>query len=213
MTAGGPGAGPRPGHLPVLYDEVMEGLAVKSDGTYLDGTFGRGGHARGVLGKLGPRGRLLLMDKDPEAIACAEREFGGDPRVAIFRGSSAELARWDATSGGLDEGGRANQLQLQQAAAAEGARQRVDLVADLFPGCLRVEIEAAGLERVIGEHQAIAGFARDDVPVAGRNGQPALVIDGDGGLALEHCPSIPRLKRVCDQGKPLISRFSHKSPP
>ncbi|MFC7302558.1 16S rRNA (cytosine(1402)-N(4))-methyltransferase RsmH [Cognatiluteimonas weifangensis] len=102
MTAGGPGAGPRPGHLPVLYDEVMDGLAVKTDGTYLDGTFGRGGHARGVLGKLGPRGRLLLMDKDPEAIACAEREFGGDPRVAIHRGSFAELARWDATAAGLD---------------------------------------------------------------------------------------------------------------
>src|SRR3546814_7339652 len=92
MTVGGPGAAPRTGHLPVLFDEVMEGLAVKSDGTYLDGTFGRGGHARGVLGKLGPGGRLLLMDKDPEAIACAEREFGGDPRVAIRRGSFAELA-------------------------------------------------------------------------------------------------------------------------
>ena len=102
MTAGGPGDAPRPGHLPVLFDEVMEGLAVKSDGTYLDGTFGRGGHARGVLGKLGPRGRLLLMDKDPEAIAFAEREFGGDPRVAIFRGSFADLGRWDATATGLD---------------------------------------------------------------------------------------------------------------
>jgi 16S rRNA (cytosine1402-N4)-methyltransferase len=86
----------------VLYDEVMEGLAVKTDGTYLDGTFGRGGHARGVLGRLGPRGRLLLMDKDPEAIASAEREFGGDPRVAIFRGSFADLAHWDATAAGLD---------------------------------------------------------------------------------------------------------------
>jgi 16S rRNA (cytosine1402-N4)-methyltransferase len=75
---------------------------VKSEGTYLDGTFGRGGHARGVLGKLGPGGRLLLMDKDPEAIASAEREFGGDPRVAIFRGSFADLARWDATATGLD---------------------------------------------------------------------------------------------------------------
>ena len=102
MTVGGPGAAPRTGHLPVLFDEVMEGLAVKSDGTYLDGTFGRGGHARGVLGKLGPGGRLLLMDKDPEAIACAEREFGGDPRVAIRRGSFAELAHWDATGAGLD---------------------------------------------------------------------------------------------------------------
>jgi 16S rRNA (cytosine1402-N4)-methyltransferase len=101
MTGGGH-ADARAGHLPVLYDEVMEGLAVKSEGTYLDGTFGRGGHARGVLAKLGPGGRLLLMDKDPEAIASAEREFGGDPRVAIFRGSFADLARWDATAGGLD---------------------------------------------------------------------------------------------------------------
>ena len=60
-------------HLPVLYTQVMEGLQVKEDGTYLDGTFGRGGHARGVLQRLGPGGRLLLMDKDPEAIAVAER--------------------------------------------------------------------------------------------------------------------------------------------
>lgn len=102
MTAGGHGATPRAGHLPVLYDEVMEGLAVDSDGTYLDGTFGRGGHARGVLRALGPGGRLLLMDKDPEAIATAEREFGGDQRVAIRRGSFADLAAWDATADGLD---------------------------------------------------------------------------------------------------------------
>jgi len=101
MTGGGH-ADDRAGHLPVLYDEVMEGLAVKAEGTYLDGTFGRGGHARGVLAKLGPGGRLLLMDKDPEAIAAAGREFGGDPRVSIFRGSFAELGRWDATAAGLD---------------------------------------------------------------------------------------------------------------
>jgi 16S rRNA (cytosine1402-N4)-methyltransferase len=100
MTGGG--AGGVPGHLPVLYGEVMDGLAVQADGIYLDGTFGRGGHARGVLDKLGPGGRLLLMDKDPAAIAVAEREFGSDPRVAIFRGSFAGLARWDATAAGLD---------------------------------------------------------------------------------------------------------------
>ena len=95
MTAGGAGASS--GHLPVLYAQVMEGLAVKAEGTYLDGTFGRGGHARGVLAQLGPGGRLLLMDKDPEAIAVAEREFGADPRVSIRRGSFADLARWDET--------------------------------------------------------------------------------------------------------------------
>ena len=89
-------------HVPVLFAQVMEGLAVKAEGTYLDGTFGRGGHAQGVLQRLGPGGRLLLMDKDPEAIAVASREFGGDGRVAIRRGSFAELARWDATAAGLD---------------------------------------------------------------------------------------------------------------
>ena len=101
MTGGGPGA-TRGGHLPVMFDEVMEGLAVKADGTYLDGTFGRGGHARGVLQRLGPGGRLLLMDKDPEAIATAEREFGADPRVSVFRGSFADLADWHETTAGLD---------------------------------------------------------------------------------------------------------------
>lgn len=89
-------------HLPVLYTQVMEGLQVKEDGTYLDGTFGRGGHARGVLQRLGPGGRLLLMDKDPDAIAHAGQMFAGDARVAIRRGSFAGLAQWDRAAAGLD---------------------------------------------------------------------------------------------------------------
>ncbi len=89
-------------HLPVLYTQVLEGLQVTENGTYLDGTFGRGGHARGVLQKLGQKGRLLVMDKDPEAIAVAERDFAPDPRVSIFRGSFADLLHWDATADGLD---------------------------------------------------------------------------------------------------------------
>ena len=100
MTGGGAGHGS--GHLPVMFAQVMEGLRVEGDGTYLDGTFGRGGHARGVLERLGSGGRLLLMDKDPEAVTVAEREFGADPRVSIRRGSFAALADWDATAGGLD---------------------------------------------------------------------------------------------------------------
>jgi len=89
-------------HLPVLYTQVLEGLRVIEDGTYLDGTFGRGGHARGTLAQLGPQGRLLVMDKDPEAIAVAERDFAPDPRVAIFRGSFAQLLQWSQTDAGLD---------------------------------------------------------------------------------------------------------------
>lgn len=85
-----------------MYAEVLEGLAVKPEGTYLDGTFGRGGHAAGVLGQLGPSGRLLVMDKDPEAIATAQSRFGADPRVAIRRGSFAALGDWAETQAGLD---------------------------------------------------------------------------------------------------------------
>ena len=89
-------------HLPVLYTQVIEGLRVIENGRYLDGTFGRGGHARGVLTQLGPEGRLLFMYKDPEAIAVAERDFAPDARVSIFRGSFAQLLQWDATAEGLD---------------------------------------------------------------------------------------------------------------
>lgn len=85
-----------------MFSQVMEGLRVVGGGAYLDGTFGRGGHARGVLDRLGTGGRLLLMDKDPEAIAVAEREFGTDPRVAVRRGSFATLGAWDLAREGLD---------------------------------------------------------------------------------------------------------------
>ncbi len=100
MTAGG--AGVAPAHLPVMFVQVMDGLRVREEGTYLDGTFGRGGHARGVLERLGDGGRLLLMDKDPEAIRVAEHTFGADPRVAIRRGSFAALGEWDRVRDGLD---------------------------------------------------------------------------------------------------------------
>ena len=87
-----------------MFAQVMDGLRIRKDGTYLDGTFGRGGHARGVLERLNDGGRLLLMDKDPEAISVAEREFGADPRVSIRRGSFADLAAFvaDAAPAGLD---------------------------------------------------------------------------------------------------------------
>ena len=100
--AGSAGITQNPSHLPVMWTQVMDGLRVHKDGRYLDGTFGRGGHARGVLERLGPAGRLLLMDKDPEAIASAAELFGGDARVAVHRGSFASLGQWDETAAGLD---------------------------------------------------------------------------------------------------------------
>lgn len=89
-------------HIPVMLDEAVEGLSVQSDGRYLDGTFGRGGHARAVLSRLDSSGRLLLMDRDPQAIAAARAEFAGDPRVAIRHANFSSLAEWDETAAGLD---------------------------------------------------------------------------------------------------------------
>ena len=92
----------QPSHLPVMLAQALDGLRVLGNGRYLDGTFGRGGHACAVLERLGPEGRLLVMDKDPEAIATAHALFSADPRVAIHRGSFADLAHWDETAAGLD---------------------------------------------------------------------------------------------------------------
>jgi 16S rRNA (cytosine1402-N4)-methyltransferase len=89
-------------HIPVMLGEAVEGLAVHTGGRYLDGTFGRGGHARAVLSRLGPHGRLLLMDQDPTAIAVAQAEFAADPRVAICHDNFAKLAAWEETAVGLD---------------------------------------------------------------------------------------------------------------
>lgn len=89
-------------HRPVLLGEAVEALAVRPDGVYLDATFGRGGHARAILARLGAKGRLLLNDRDPEAIALARAEFGGDPRVLIRQGDFATIADWPALADGLD---------------------------------------------------------------------------------------------------------------
>jgi 16S rRNA (cytosine1402-N4)-methyltransferase len=89
-------------HVPVMREAVLAGLAVRTDGHYLDGTFGRGGHARAILDRLGANGRLLLMDRDPQAIAHAQRAFGGDPRVAIRHANFAEMSEWGEARAGLD---------------------------------------------------------------------------------------------------------------
>ena len=89
-------------HVPVMLEEAVEALQVRADGTYLDGTLGRGGHARQVLARLGEGGRLLLMDRDPVAIEVAQRMFAADPRVRIRQASFAGMAQWQEVKGGSD---------------------------------------------------------------------------------------------------------------
>ncbi|MDP2749192.1 16S rRNA (cytosine(1402)-N(4))-methyltransferase RsmH [Pseudomonas sp.] len=78
-------------HITVLLDEAVEGLAVRANGCYLDGTFGRGGHSRLILEKLGPDGRLLGFDKDPLAIATGNALAAEDGRFVVVQRSFAEL--------------------------------------------------------------------------------------------------------------------------
>ncbi|WP_429356200.1 16S rRNA (cytosine(1402)-N(4))-methyltransferase RsmH [Paraburkholderia sp. 32] len=76
-------------HRTVLLNEAVDALVTRADGTYVDGTFGRGGHSRLLLERLGEAGRLIAFDKDPLAIATAQKI--ADPRFAIVHESFASL--------------------------------------------------------------------------------------------------------------------------
>lgn len=78
-------------HITVLLDEAVSALAVHSDGCYVDGTFGRGGHSRLILEHMGEGGRLLGFDKDPLAIATGIELAQQDARFAIVQRSFAEM--------------------------------------------------------------------------------------------------------------------------
>lgn len=78
-------------HITVLLHEAVAALAVRSDGTYIDGTFGRGGHSRLILQGLDENGRLIVFDKDPQAIAAAQALAAQDKRITVVHDGFAQL--------------------------------------------------------------------------------------------------------------------------
>jgi len=90
-------------HVPVLLEPVLQGLNIKTDGCYVDGTFGRGGHSREILGQLGEQGRLIAIDRDPDAVAAAPRSLTDDPRFELIRGESAQLETFIGERGLIGE--------------------------------------------------------------------------------------------------------------
>ena len=89
----------RPQHETVLLEAAVAALLVDGAGFYVDGTFGRGGHSRRILQGLQPQGRLLAIDKDPEAIRVARAELGTDTRFEVVQGSFSRLAELVASAG------------------------------------------------------------------------------------------------------------------
>ncbi len=76
-------------HVSVLLEEAIEALAPRPDGIYVDGTFGRGGHSRALLQRLGPQGRVIAFDRDPEAIA--HGRAWSEPRLTLVHAPFSRL--------------------------------------------------------------------------------------------------------------------------
>ncbi|MES0370680.1 MAG: 16S rRNA (cytosine(1402)-N(4))-methyltransferase RsmH [Mariprofundaceae bacterium] len=98
-------------HVPVLAEAFIDALCIDPDGTYIDATFGRGGHSRMLLNRLSSSGQLIALDRDPDAVAEGKRLETEDPRFRIFHYDFASLemaidaAGWDKVTGiGFDLG-------------------------------------------------------------------------------------------------------------
>lgn len=77
-------------HITVLLHEAVEALSIRPDGVYVDGTFGRGGHSRAILARLGPSGRLIAFDRDPVAVAAGQALQ--DPRFELVHAPFSDFA-------------------------------------------------------------------------------------------------------------------------
>ena len=176
MSAAGPWR-----HTTVLLTEAVQALVTQDDGLYVDGTFGRGGHARAILERLARSGRLVAFDKDPEAVAAAAEI--GDPRLQVCHASFADMAAELAALGIervqgilLDLGVSSPQIDDPR----RGFSFRFDAPLDMRMDTSRGETAAEFLERA--ELREIAEVIRDygeerfAVPIA-----KALVARREGG--------------------------------
>ena len=89
-------------HTPVMLNAALEALRIVPSGRYIDGTFGRGGHCAGLLGRLNADGRVVAIDRDPGAIAFGREAFANEPRLELIHGGFADLATLTQSHGPFD---------------------------------------------------------------------------------------------------------------
>lgn len=163
-------------HVPVLLDEVLRQLAIAGNGIYVDGTFGRGGHSREILRRLGPGGRLLAMDRDPEAVRVGREMERTDARFTIEKESFGHLQQFlerHGAGGGvngilLDLGVSSPQLGDARRGFSFQSDGPLDMRMDPQQGLSAAdwlgaapEREIAGVLRRLGEEPAAGKIARE----------------------------------------------------
>ncbi|WP_374601542.1 16S rRNA (cytosine(1402)-N(4))-methyltransferase RsmH [Niveibacterium sp.] len=169
-------------HVTVLLDEAVDALAVRPDGIYVDGTFGRGGHSGAILKRLGPAGRLIAFDRDPVAIAAGKAL--GDARLTLvhepfsaFSSALEELGIAKVDGVLLDLGVSSPQLDD----AARGMSFRFDAPLDMRMDTTRGETAAEWLARASVQEitEVVRGYGEERFAyqiakalVAARAGQP-----------------------------------------
>ena len=183
-------------HVPVLLGPVLEGLNIKANGCYVDGTIGRGGHSKAILDQLTANGRLIAIDRDPQAIASAPQALLSDPRFELIRGESAQLEKLiverdlrgsvdgvlldlGVSSPQLDEAGRGFSFlrdgPLDMRMDPDAGISAADWLARVDEKELKRVLKTYGEERSAARIARAIVSARDEAPIR-RTGQLAKII-------------------------------------
>ena len=183
-------------HVPVLLGPVLEGLNIRASGCYVDATFGRGGHSSAILERLTENGRLIAIDRDPQAVALAPQALLEDPRFELIRGESAQLEKFiDArglrgsvdgvlldlgvSSPQLDEAGRGFSFlrdgPLDMRMDPDAGISAADWLASVDERELKRVLKTCGEERFAARIAAAIVALRDEQPIL-RTGQLAKII-------------------------------------
>ncbi len=174
-------------HVPVLIGPAVRGLNLKADGCYVDGTFGRGGHAEAILQELGTDGCLLAIDRDPQAIAAAPASLKNDPRLELIQGEFSEIERYaternllgkvdgllldlGVSSPQLDEADRGFSFQsdgpLDMRMDPTSGQSAADWLASVDEKTLRNVLRQLGEENFAGRIARAIVAARDAAPIS-----------------------------------------------